>query len=104
MKAMPRYIFRNEKGSITIRRDFIAIEGAIESAALAFAEAILEGAKVITPNPTGDRWSYLDTIEVTRVDGKITLNLLDVYAIHSDQWALLKSHVEKICNNLTAFM
>lgn len=104
LKAMPRYIFRNDKGSIEIRRNLITIEGAIESAALAFAEVILDSVKAITPNITGDRWGYMETVEVVRTDGVITLNLLDKWAIDSEKWTLLKSHVEKICNNLTAFM
>lgn len=104
MKAMPRYIFQNEKGSIEIRRNLITINGAIESAALAFAEVILDSAKIINPNPTGDRWGYMETVEVIRTDGVITLNLLDKWAIDQEKWSLLKNHVEKICNNLTAFM
>jgi hypothetical protein len=106
MKAVPGYTFNNEGGSIEIRRHALKITGAIESAALAFANDILKRGKFSPEEADKFNLNYMNVIEICIVDNKYTLNLLQdgVHTIHQDQWNLLKKHVEKICNDLTAFI
>lgn len=106
MKAIPKYFFHNENGSIEIRRFSIEIEGSLEGAARAFAEEILKNKQIYGETAPLNRWDYMSVIRVEHIDSKYTLTLLEAGQglIDPEVWANLKKDVEKICNNLTVFL
>ncbi len=97
VKAIPKLYFASPKGAIEIRHNSITITGTVEGAALALAEDILK--KPIVPQRT-----YLSTIEVLAGNGQYTLNLLKPTVLEPEIWIDLKKDVEKMCNNLKAFL
>lgn len=102
MKAIPRLSFENEKGGIEIRRDSIKITGAVESAALALANAILNR----KTNEKYDTWNYMNVVYVVCFERKYAISLTPskIDGLNAEQWETFKKNVETICNNLTAFM
>ena len=109
VKALPRVVITSKDGEIEIRPYSVIIRGSVETAALALAEDIL---KHLPKNPVwydGALFStktYVEAISVTHYkdSGKYEVTLLRKDAINPDTWAALKKDVEKICNNLTAFI
>lgn len=104
VKAIPGYIFENEKGGIEIRRYSIQIFGDHEAAALAMAEELLPRRDASSPSPAS--WDYMKVIEVTRTGTIFSINLTDdgLGLIDPEVWATFKKNVEKITNKLTAFL
>lgn len=102
MKAIPKFSFENDKGGIEIRRGSIKITGAVESAALALANAILNR----KANEKHDTWNYMNVIYVVCFEGKYAISLTPskVDGLTTEQWETFKKSVETICNSLTAFM
>ncbi len=109
VKALPRITLESKTGSIEIRSYAIYITGTLEGAALALAEDILKHI------PKDNVWykdaiyaskNYIETISVVkrRDSGKYEISLLRKDAINTDTWDALKKDVEKICNNLIAFI
>lgn len=112
-KAPPRWngpkieTFQNENGAVKVSRGQIQIIGTMESAAKALAEAILKA----DFRPTYGleyEWKCFDTLVAYQVsiEGKkvYTLSLLAPQAIDTETWTILKNYVEKMCNNLTAYL
>lgn len=103
MKAIPRFNFKNEQGGIDIRRYSIEITGSVEGAASAFAKAILDRT---TNRNQNEHWTYCDIIYVNYDGGVYRLHLNEDGdgLIDPDIWSAFKKHVEKICNDLKAFL
>lgn len=109
VKAIPHTVITSKDGEIDIRPYSIVIRGTLEAAALALAEDVLKNL------PKNMEW-YNDATDASKTyvsafrvikwkeSGKYELDLLRKDAINPDTWAALKKDVEKICNNLTAFM
>lgn len=97
MKAVSAFNFQNEHGGIEIRQYSIEITGSTESAAKAFAEEILSKKK---PQ------SYFNVIRVDVENNKytITLGKGGTGLISPEVWAEFKKNVERICNDLKAFL
>lgn len=100
MKAFPRIIFSHKESSIAIRDHLITIVGKIEDVAVAFAEDILKRKRA---NPDYTLFDYM-AIDVVIENGEVILRLWSQDSLDKQSWNLLKKGVEKICNNLTAFM
>lgn len=109
VKAIPHTVITSKDGEISIRSYSIIIRGTLEAAAVALSEDILKNL------PKNMQWyndakeaskTYVGAFQVVkyREGGQYELRLLRQDAINSDTWAALKKDVEKICNNLTAFM
>lgn len=109
VKALPRVTLESDTGSIEIRSYGVYITGTMEGASLALAEDIL---KHLPRNPIwydGALYStkaYVGTIMAKhyRDSGKYEISLLRADAMNADTWEALKKDVEKICNNLVAFI
>lgn len=105
MKAIPKLVFTSEHGSIEVRTFALYVHGTMEGAALALAEDILK--RMPRDAEYDARELYLSVFAVTKdagKDSKYVLTLLKPGAINADSWTALKKDVEKICNNLTAFI
>jgi hypothetical protein len=100
MKAIPRQIFEHNDSSVTIRSESISISGKLEDAAWALADECLRRGK----DNNNTNWRYFSVLEVTLREGVYDLTLLKDYALDASTWETLKRDVEKICNNLKAFM
>lgn len=100
VKAIPRILLSSKDGSIDIREYTVTITGSVESAALAMAEDILRRRK---NQPDSHSLNYR-CIEVYIKDKEYILSLKHHNAMKLDDWNLLKKNVEKICNDLVAFM
>ena len=103
--GMPKELFGDNRGYIEVRSYSIEINGALEAAALAFAEDILKSKRWAGDVPN-DRWRYHNVIEVRRDQNVFTVNLTEqgLGLIDPDLWASFKKSVEKICNDLPAFI
>lgn len=109
VKALPRLTFSSEHGAIEIRSYAIYITGTMEGAALAFAEDILKHLPkdvVWYNDATRASKNYMEIISVVkhRDSGKYEISLLRKDIMNADSWAAFKKDVEKICNNLVAFI
>lgn len=100
-KALPRHVFENENGGIDIRRYSIEIFGQHEAAAKAMAEELLK-------HKTGSNhsWNYMGVIECEEYLGRFIIRLTEKGEgiIDPEVWATFKKNVEKICNDLKAFL
>jgi hypothetical protein len=99
VKAVPRIYLSSETGSIEIRQYSFTIRGSVEGAALAMAEDILKKKK---ENPQAQSHYYM-AIDVFNRDNEIILGINSV-PYDKEVWDTFKKNVEKICNNLTAFI
>ena len=97
MKAIPKFNFQSDKGGIEIRQYSIEITGSTEAAAKAFAEEILSKKSA---------QSYFNVIRVDVKDNKYTIALGKGGSglISPEVWAEFKKNVERICNDLKAFL
>ncbi len=105
VKAIPRLVITSKDGEIEIRPYSIIIRGTMECAALALAEDILK--RIPRDASYNARELYMSAFVVNKDAGrenKYILNLLRPDAINPDTWEAFKKEVEKICNNLIAFM
>jgi hypothetical protein len=107
VKAIPKLLFENDSGGIEVRRTSIKITGSAEGAARAMAEAILNRKNP----PTGyNSWDYMGVIDIIYCsdckDNPYTVNLTGtgIPLIDLEIWNKFKKDVEKICNNLKAFL
>jgi len=107
VKAIPKLLFENDGGGIEIRRNSIKITGKPESAALAMANVILNR---VNPPSGYNSWDYMGVIDIVYChhcdDNRYTINLTadGLKLIDQETWTPFKKNVEKICNNLTAFL
>lgn len=101
MKAIPKYIFDNADGGIEIKRYSISIYGDREAAAKAMAEEILN-------HKTGSNhdWNYMGVIVAEEYLGKFSIKLTEngEGIVDPEIWLTFKKNVEKMCNDLKAFL
>ena len=105
MKAIPKFVFGDENGYIEIRRYSIQIVGSLEAAAKAMVEKeLLPRRDATSPSPAS--WDYMKVIEVTRTGTTFKIDLTDdgLGLIDPEIWATFKKSVEKMSNDLTAFL
>jgi hypothetical protein len=100
-----KFVFSSETGTLTIT-DLPVITGAVEGAALAFANDVLE-AKM--PANSTDLRIYrnremLELIGVRRENSTYVLYYLEPDLFQGEDWVRFKAAVEKICNDLTIFI
>jgi hypothetical protein len=100
-KALPKYVFENAEGGIDIRKYSIELFGRHEAAAKAMAEELLK-------HKTGSNhsWNYMGVVEGEERLGQLSITLTQngLGLIDPEVWAAFKKNVEKMCNDLKAFL
>lgn len=107
--TVPYQTFRSEQGAVEISRGRVTIFGSLEGAAKAFAEELLSknlAKATYFRNPS--EWTYFETVWATCTSENnkytYTIDLLMPEAMDEATWKDFKKYVEKICNNLTAYL
>lgn len=101
MKAIPRQIIEKDESGIEIRRYSIHIFGQHEAAAKAMAEEVLNH-----KSGSNHSWNYMGVIEGEECLGKFSIKLTESgeNLIDPNVWLSFKKNVEKMCNDLKAFL